>query len=184
MRSHAAVVLLIGGVSAVLAGRILAHAVVYPREARPSAYERFVLRVPNERDLPTTRVELSFPDDVRVVSFADVPGWDIEVTSRPDGRVAHATWTGILPVQRFVDFPFIAVTPDHETRLRWNAVQTYANGERVAWVGPEDSATPASITLVKAQDVAGVGLGAVLGAVALVLALLALGLALRGGTRP
>jgi len=34
----------------------LAHAVVFPKTSRPGAYEKYVLRVPNERDVPTTRV--------------------------------------------------------------------------------------------------------------------------------
>ena len=53
----------------------LAHAVVYPKTSKPGAYEKYVLRVPNERDVPTIRVELRFPTGLRVVSFGDVPGW-------------------------------------------------------------------------------------------------------------
>lgn len=34
---------------------------------------QYVLRVPNERDVPTVRVELHFPAGLRVVSFGDVP---------------------------------------------------------------------------------------------------------------
>ena len=56
----------------------LAHAVVYPKTSRPGAYEKYVLRVPNERDVPTTRVELRFPAGLRVVSFGDVPGWKLQ----------------------------------------------------------------------------------------------------------
>ncbi len=44
-----------------------AHAVVFPRTSMPGAYEKYVLRVPNEKDVPTTRVEIRFPADVRVV---------------------------------------------------------------------------------------------------------------------
>src|SRR5690348_18036065 len=31
-----------------------------------SAYEKYVLRVPNEKGVPTTRVEIRFPSDIRV----------------------------------------------------------------------------------------------------------------------
>jgi uncharacterized protein YcnI len=47
----------------------LAHAVVFPRTSSPGAYEKYVLRVPNERDVPTTRIEIHFPPELRVVSF-------------------------------------------------------------------------------------------------------------------
>ena len=46
-----------------------AHAVVFPAKSSPGAYERYVLRVPNEKDAPTTRVEIRFPQGVRVISF-------------------------------------------------------------------------------------------------------------------
>ena len=37
----------------------LAHAVVYPKASTTGAYERYVIRVPNERKVPTTRVEIT-----------------------------------------------------------------------------------------------------------------------------
>ena len=37
-----------------------AHAVVYPKTSAAGAYERYVLRVPNEKDTPTTRIEIRF----------------------------------------------------------------------------------------------------------------------------
>ena len=131
-----------------------AHAVVYPRTSTPGAYERYVLRVPNERDKPTTRVELTFPPDVRVVSFGDVAGWTLQVLRDPAGHITGAVWTGTLPVERFVEFPFIAVNPRTDARLVWPAYQTYEGGERVAWTGSEDSKTPASATRIGGGDVA------------------------------
>ena len=165
----------------------LAHAVVFPRESAPGAYEKYVLRVPNERDRPTTRIEITFPADVRVVSFGDVAGGALEVRRDSAGRVTGASWTGTLPPERFVEFPFVAVNPRTDAQLVWPAVQTYADGERVAWTGPEDSKTPASSTRIGAPAGATGGGAAVGGSrtplyvaiAALVLALLSLGLALR-----
>lgn len=178
VRQRTLTLLLVAAATVIVAAPILGHAVVHPGEVRPGAYERFVLRVPNERDVPTTRVELAFPDAVRVVSFADVPGWDLVGTVDSTGRITHASWTGTLPVQRFVEFPFVAVTPDREMRVRWDAIQFYANGERVEWAGPENSATPASFTVVRAAK-GGIGLAEIVAGAALFLALTALGLALR-----
>ena len=132
---------------AVLAG----HAVVHPARSTPGAYERYVLRVPNERPVPTTRVEISFPAEVTVVSFGDVPEWTLEVRRAPDGRLTGAVWSGEIGVERFVEFPFIAVNPRDEATLEWRATQTYANGEVVHWEGPEGSERPASFTTVS-QD--------------------------------
>ncbi len=176
---HAPAVLLALMATPVLA---LAHAVVFPRASAPGAYEKYVLRVPNERDVPTTRVTLVFPPEVTVVSFADVPGWELEIVTDGGGRVTGASWTGALPVGRFVEFPFVAVNPREAGRVRWNATQTYAGGEDVAWTGPEDSPTPASFTAI--GDVAPdapvpPSRAPWLAGAALVVALAALGVALR-----
>lgn len=158
---------------------LLAHAVVFPSTSAPGAYEKYVLRVPNERDIATTRIELRFPDGVRVVSFADVPEWTLAVETDGAGRIAGAVWTGTLPVGRFVELPFVAVNPDAEARLVWPAFQTYADGERVGWTGPEGSATPASVTRVGAPSGGGPSVSLWLAGAALLLALIALGLSLR-----
>ena len=157
-----------------------AHAVVEPAEAPPGAYQRYVLRVPTEREVPTTRVEIRFPGSITVVSFADVPGWELEVMTDAAGRIVGAGWTGTLPPQRFVEFPFVAVNPREDVTIAWPVTQTYAGGEVVEWSGPEDSDTPASVTRVTVGG-GGWPASAWLGIASLALALVALGLALRNG---
>jgi uncharacterized protein YcnI len=127
----------------------LAHAVVFPKTSAPGAYEKYVLRVPNERDVPTTRVELHFPSGLRVVSFGDVADWKLQVLTDSAQRITGAVWTGSLPKERFVEFPFVAVNPKDSARLTWPTIQTYANGEVVEWTSPDTAAkTPVSSTLV------------------------------------
>jgi uncharacterized protein YcnI len=158
-----------------------AHAVVHPDVAPPGAYQRYVLRVPTERDVPTIGIEIRFPAEVTVVSFADVPGWRLTVRTDDAGRIVGAAWTGTLPPERFVELPFVAVNPRAETTVSWAVRQTYEGGEVVEWSGPEGSDTPASITRISAADGAAPGAGWpvwVAGA-ALLVALLALGVALR-----
>ena len=174
----------LGLVTAILIAPALAsaHAVVYPRSSAPGAYEKYVLRVPNEKNVPTTRVELRFPAGLRVVSFGDVPGWQLETITDSARNVIGAVWTGTLQPARFVELPFIAVNPRTDTRLVWPAFQTYSDGERVEWTGPEESDRPASSTVIAASsDTASPasGLPLYLAAGALLLALVSLGLALR-----
>lgn len=160
------------------AAALLAHAVVFPQRSAPGAYERYVLRVPNERPAPTVAVEITFPAEVRVVSFADVPGWTLTVRRDGTGLVTGALWTGRLGVERFVELPFVAVNPEEDARLVWRAVQTYEGGEQVSWSGPEGSERPASVTEVS-EDGGGTGSAAPLAVAALAVALVSLGLALR-----
>jgi uncharacterized protein YcnI len=157
------------------------HAVVFPKASAPGAYERYVLRVPNEKIVATTRVEIHFPLDVRVTAFEDVPGWQLEIVTDSAKRVVAAVWTGTLQPQRFVEFPFMAANPKATTRVVWPAYQTYADGQRVEWTGEEGSKTPASATNISAAGGAGLLGGAPSWPAwaALVLALISLGLALR-----
>jgi uncharacterized protein YcnI len=158
-----------------------AHAVVYPKTSAAGAYERYVLRVPNEKDTPTTRIEIRFPDAARVISFADVPGWEVAPVLDSAKRIVGAVWTGTLAPERFVELPFIAVNPKGATQLVWPVFQSYASGERVEWTGAPDAKTPASTTDVGTSGPAPFGgHGPMLTALAaLALALIALGLSLR-----
>jgi len=159
-----------------------AHAVVFPRRSTTGAYEKYVLRVPNEKAVPTTRVELVFPKDVRVTSFADVPGWQLEVVTDSAKAITAAIWTGTLPPARFVEFPFVAVNPKTDATLTWPAYQTYADGERVEWSGPEGSKRPASVTKIgeaAAAEGSDGGYGRWVPWAAVALSLVSLGLAIR-----
>src|SRR5206468_10104057 len=105
---------------ALQAGPALAHVTVWPRTAAPGAFERYVIRVPNEKNSATTRVEIHFPAEVRISSFLDVPGWNLQVLTDSAGKITGAVWTGTLPPKRFVEFPFIGVNPKTGTsRLVW-----------------------------------------------------------------
>jgi uncharacterized protein YcnI len=161
----------------------LAHAVVFPKTSSPGAYEKYVLRVPNERDVPTTRVELHFPAGLRVVSFGDVADWKLQVLTDSAQRITGAVWTGSLPRERFIEFPFVAVNPKDSARLTWPTTQTYANGEVVNWTDPDSTArTPVSATLVADTSPMPVKVSRTslyISLVALLFALTALGVALR-----
>jgi uncharacterized protein YcnI len=160
-----------------------AHAVVYPKTSTPGAYEKYVLRVPNERDVPTLNVELHFPVGLRVVSFSEVPGWKLQVLTDSAQRIIGAIWTGVLPKERFVEFPFVAVNPKDSTSLTWPTYQTYEGGERVEWTSPDTAAkTPVSSTLITDTTVKPVKVSRTalyISLIALLFSLTALGVALR-----
>ena len=127
---------------------VFGHAVVFPKTSAPGAYEKYVLRVPNERDVPTIKVEIRFPESLRVVSFEEVAGWKLQVLADSTQRITGAVWTGLLPKERFVEFPFVAVNPKDSASVTWPTYQTYEGGERVEWTGPDSSYTPVSSTLI------------------------------------
>lgn len=138
-----------------MAGALWAHAVVVPAVSTTRAYETYALRVPNEKDVATVRVEIDFPPEVFVVSFAEVPGWELDVERDDTGRAIGAAWTGELAPHRFVELSFVGVNPAEPTTLVWQVDQTYrgVEGEEVvSWVGPADAEFPASRTEVRAPE--------------------------------
>lgn len=160
---------------------VFGHSVVYPKASTAGAHEKYVLRVPNEKNTATTRVELRFPADLRVTAFADVAGWQLEVLTDSAKRIIGAVWTGNLAPQRFVEFPFVAANPKTAGQLAWPTFQTYADGERVEWTGAPGTKSPASVTTLSAAGAA-TAENARMNWVpwaALVLAVISLGLALR-----
>jgi uncharacterized protein YcnI len=169
---------------AVMPGTLSAHAVVFPKTSAAGAYERFALRVPNEKNVATTRVELRVPAGLRVTAFADVPGWQLEVLTDSAQRITGAVWTGTLAPHRFVELPFIAVTPKDAPTITWPAIQTYADGERVEWTGAAGSRTPASVTTIGAAGGEhGAARSTWVAWAALALSVVSLGLALRPAQR-
>jgi uncharacterized protein YcnI len=179
---------LVGAAGALVPSVANAHVTVWPRSAARGAFERYVVRVPNERNVPTTRVEIHFPAEVRISSFLEVAGWQLQVLTDSAGKITGAVWTGSLPAKRFIEFPFIGVNPKEGERIVFPATQTYEGGEVVQWSGPEGSKTPASVTTLTERPAAGSGAspgGSGLSAslsislAALALGLVSLGLSLR-----
>lgn len=157
----------------------LAHAVVFPKASTTGAFERYSIRVPNEKKVATTRVEIQFPADVRVSSFEDVAGWQLEVVRDSAQRIIGAVWTGTLAPERFAEFPFVAANPKTATEIHWPVFQTYADGEKVEWTGPAGSKRPASVTTIAAAAASSGGSPSWMSGIALALAVVALGLSLR-----
>ncbi len=160
-----------------------ARAVVFPTISTPGALEKYSLRVINERDVPTLRIEIHFPDGLQVVSFGDAPGWKLQILTDSAQRIIGAVWTGVLERQHFVELPFIAVNPKNSTLLSWPTYQTYQGGERVEWTSPDTSSkTPVSTTLISEvipQPVKASRASLYISIIALAFGLTALGVALR-----
>lgn len=145
-----------------------AHVTVQPTEAATGSFARFVVRVPNERsDTDTVKVEVQFPEDLVFVSFQPRDGWQREVTMKKldqpievfgeevDEVIDTVTWSGgTIGPGEFDEFGFSAKVPDDATTVTFAALQSYAGGEVVRWIGPPDADAPAP--QVEALDV---GLG-------------------------
>jgi len=141
-----------------------AHVTIDPGEWEAGGFARFVIRVPTERDVPTTEVTIRFPESVTSARFMPAPGWERtiemqqldEPIQQGDGeepiteRIASVTWSGgTITPDEFMEFGVSFRVPDTPgEQLVFPAIQTYQGGEVVEWIGAEDSDTPAPLVTI------------------------------------
>ena len=148
-----------------------AHVTVQPPQAPAGGFARLDVRVPSEDpSKATTKVEVQMPPGFAEASYEPVPGWRVAVAKRKlpvpvktdEGdtlteEVSKLTFTatgpGIDPGQ-FQDFGLSVGLPDRPvgTKLTFKALQTYAGGKLVRWIGAPGSPEPApQVELVAAN---------------------------------
>lgn len=138
----------IAAVAALLAGAApaAAHIDVLPTMVTQGEALELTVRVPNERDLPTTRVAIDVPEQVTVFSLGDPPpGWTVTPVRGPDGRIRSiVAGGGAIPAGRYADFTMLG-TPFGDGEAVWPARQTYADGQVKPWTGPPEGADGARV---------------------------------------
>ncbi len=131
-----------------------AHVGVLPVTVPAATLQVFTVRVPTERDIPTTSVRIEFPSSLIISRFAPMPGWTRDVEKDGAGRTIAATWSGgSIAADEYQDFMFMGRTPREPGTLVFPAYQTYQDGETVAWTEAPDQEHPAATVEVVAADV-------------------------------
>lgn len=130
--------LLAGAALAGAAAPALAHVEVLPSTGAVEQAQEFTIRVPTERPIPTTGVQVSFPSQITVYAFAPPPaGWRMTPVQR-DGRFVGVRYSGgRIPVAQYLDFHLLG-TPTVKGTAVWKARQTYADGTVKPWTGPPE----------------------------------------------
>ena len=155
---------------------------VLPRTAAPASTESYVLQVANDHRQAITRIELRIPQSVRVISLGERQDWPVQSVTNGT-RLSAVVWTGTLPPGRYTEFGFIGVNPPKTVTLVWPVVVTYADGERAAWwTGNIAHKAPRTVLSTPAAFNWNLVFAFGVCIVALLLALAALGLSLRGGS--
>ncbi len=144
MRSLRLVVLAVALVL-LMASVAQAHAVVYPQQARADSYEKFALRVPSEKDVPTVKVRVEIPGGFAISRVQPMTGWTYAFEKDSAGKVTAIVWSGgeIGPTE-FQEFVFQGKTAKDPGKYAFRAIQTYKDGSVAEWTGPADAKTPAS----------------------------------------
>ena len=137
---------------AVLAVIAHAHVVVRPAESRTGQVQKYTMRVPNEKQVVTTSVELAFANEIAIGSVDELAGWKLTLKKDPQGRIEGATWTGSLAPREVAEFTFSGQNSATPGVIEWKAVQTYQDGSKSEWTGAEGTRTAASRTKIVETD--------------------------------
>jgi uncharacterized protein YcnI len=127
------------------AGTAFGHVTVQPKQSGAGATERYTLRVPTEKFVPTVRVDVEFPASLEVSSFEPKTGWKIEEKKNASGKLVGVILNGSLPPGESAQFNFTAKNPGAAGKLSFKAVQIYEDGTKSEWTGPEGSRMPAPV---------------------------------------
>jgi uncharacterized protein YcnI len=142
---HAVVLAVLGALAAPACAA--AHVTVLPERPKLNAEQEFVVRVPDERDVATVKLQILFDTDLRVGQFAPKPGWKRRTLLTDDKRVRGVQWTGgRIEPDEYAEFRFLAA-PRNPGQAIFRAYQTYADGKTKAWSGaPEKPGVEAEET--------------------------------------
>ncbi len=152
-----------------VAPMVAAHVSFDPGEWEAGGFARFAVRVPNERENPTVRVRIDFPESVVEARFMPVPGWNRTIQMVPldepieeEGeepiteRIGSVTWSGSrIGAGEFMEFGVSFQVPETVGEdLLFPAIQTYSDGEVVRWIDPDPEAEFPSprVTVLPAEE--------------------------------
>ena len=127
------------------AAAVEAHVRISPSESTAGADQRYTMRVPTERNVATTSIELEVPKGVTVASVEPSSGFTFELKRRGD-RVVGVIWNGEIKPREFREFVFLARNPKKGTELAWKVHQRYADGTSSDWIDAAGTQQPAPTT--------------------------------------
>jgi len=134
-------------------GIALAHIRIFPAESILGAREKYTMRVPNEKQVTTVRIEGEFPKELQIYDFEFKPGWKVDIKKDADGHIVGATWTGTIGPYEFVEFGMLGINPKQGDTLVWKFVQYYADGKKEEFTGPAGTFYPSPTVRLKPAPV-------------------------------
>ena len=142
--------LLSGVVTLAFGSLAFGHIRIAPTESTAGAREKYTMRVPNEKQVPCSKIEGEFPAGLDIYDFEFKPGWKIDFKKNDKGKIIGATWTGKMMPYEFVEFGMLGINPKEATDLVWKFVQYYDDGTKEEFTGPVGSRLPSPVVTLKA----------------------------------
>ena len=106
-------------VFAVSAASVEAHIRINPAESVVGGREMYRMRVPNEKQVNSSRIEGEFPEGLKVYAFEPKAGWTVSLRKNDKGDIVGAIWTGVLKPYEFLEFGMLAINPQAAGALSW-----------------------------------------------------------------
>jgi uncharacterized protein YcnI len=126
-----------------------AHIRIAPTDSVQGAREKYTMRVPNEKQVASSKIVGEFPAGLQIYDFEFKPGWQIEFKKDDKGKIIGATWTGKMMPYEFVEFGMLGINPKEGTELVWKFVQYYDDGTKEEFIGGPGSRLPAPVVTLK-----------------------------------
>lgn len=122
---------------------VFAHIKIYPTQSTFGAREKYTMRVPNERQSATVRIEGVFPGGLDVYDFEFKSGWKVEFKKDDKGKIVGAFWIGRIEPYEFVEFGMLAINPkEGNPNMLWKFYQYYEDGFKEEFTAPPDAKMP------------------------------------------
>ena len=160
--------------------RLDAQVDIDPATVKPAAWERFVLRVVNQKDTAFTRVRLTVPEVVMILGVEPLPGWTFTLIAASDTNPQSIEWSGGSHLRgEFREYAFFGRIPADARRreLVFPVELTRANGSVVEWNRRSETGAPPTVQIVGTTGITAWASLALAG-VAVGIAILALALAM------
>ncbi len=130
-----------------------AHVTIQPAASRPADLQRYRVIVPNEKSSATVGVDLKLPAGVTFALAEQVAGWRVKVV-RSGSAISELRWRGgPVPPGGYAELRLIARNPVKLGRVQWKALQRYADGSVVRWIGAAGGEFPAPATTLSESAV-------------------------------
>jgi len=129
-----------------------AHVTVQPKEVPAKGSQEFAVRVPTEKDAPTTAVKIVFPEGFELLRVKPAMGWTYEIERDASGKAMSITWSGgRIARTEYEVFTFMARAANPGT-FKLDAYQTYGTDDVVAWVNPAEPRPAPQVRVVAPVD--------------------------------
>jgi YD repeat-containing protein len=127
-----------------------AHVTVLPKEVPAKGLQEFFIRVPTEKDQPTTSVRIVLPEGFELLRVRPTAGWKYEFERDANDRVTAVTWSGgQIGRTEYEVFTFMARAQNPGT-YKLDAYQTYGKSDVVAWINAAEPRPAPQVKVVAA----------------------------------